>query len=141
MDSDRSIQIYLTLYHGQLLSTFLYDNIIRNSVRLFFEKLEWNTVTQIAVGVIYIFAILWAVWSVWRKIRLNLVISGIILLAILAARVVIGTTEIIDKKKTYDNKNYHIELSVFIAQIIVHTLGVVGTFILAYLFVNIKSSS
>ena len=132
MDSDRSIQIYLTLYHGQLLSTFLYDNIIRNSVRLFFEKLEWNTVTQIAVGVIYIFAILWAVWSVWRKIRLNLVISGIILLAILAARVVIGTTEIIDKKKTYDNKNYHIELSVFIAQIVVHTLGVVGTFILAY---------
>jgi hypothetical protein len=132
MDSDRSIQIYLTLYHGQLLSTFLYDNIIRNSVRLFFEKLEWNTVTQIAVGVLYIFAILWAVWSVWKKIRLNLIISAIILLVILVARVVIGATEIMDKKKTYDNKNYHIELSVFIAQIVVHTLGVVGTFILAY---------
>jgi hypothetical protein len=50
----------------------------------------------------------------------------------LVARVVIGATEIMDKKKTYDNKNYHIELSVFIAQIVVHTLGVVGTFILAY---------
>jgi hypothetical protein len=131
MESDRSLQIFLTLYHGQLLGTFFYDLIIRNCVRLFYDKLEWNMVTQIALGVFYIFAILWAVLSVWRKIRLNLIISSVILLVILVARIVVGTTDIIDKRKYYDNRNYHIELAVFIAQIVVHSFGVVATFVLA----------
>ena len=126
-----TIQIFLTLYHGQLIAAFFYDNIIRNSVRLFFDKLEWNIVTQIALGVFFIAAIIWAVLSVWAKKRQNLIISAVILLVILVIRIVIGTTEMMDKKRMYDKRNYHIELSVFIAQVIVHTLGVIGTYLLS----------
>ena len=131
MFQDSTIQIFLTLYHGQLIAAFLYDNIIRNTVRLFFDKLEWNIVTQIALGVFFIIATIWAVLSVWGKIKKNLIISAIVLFVILVIRIVIGITDLVEKKRYYDNRSYTIELSVFIAQIVVHTLGVVGTYILS----------
>ncbi len=131
MFQDLTIQIFLTLYHGQLIAAFFYDNIIRNTVRLFFEKLDWNIVTQIALGVFFIAAIIWAVLSVWAKKRQNLIISAVILLVILVIRIVIGTTDMLEKKRRYDNRNYHIELAVFISQIVIHTFGVLGTYLLS----------
>lgn len=67
MVEDSTLQIYLTIYHGQLLATFFYDYIIRNSIRLVYDNLEWNIISNIAFGVICIAFSIWAILSVSLK--------------------------------------------------------------------------
>jgi hypothetical protein len=131
MFQDLTIQIFLTIYHGQLIATFFYDYIIRNSVRLFIDKLEWNIVLNIALGVFFIAAIIWAILSVWGKIKRNLIICTIFLLVIFIIRLVIGVMDIIEKKRAYDRRSYNMELAVFIAQMVVHGFGIVATYVLS----------
>ncbi len=59
MLEDHSIQIFLTLYYGQMLSTLFYDYIIRNSVRLYFYNMQWDLITNIAMGLVFSIFIYW----------------------------------------------------------------------------------
>ena len=131
MFQDMTIQIFLTVFHGQFCANFFYDYIIRNSVRLFFDGLQWSFITSIVLGVFFIATIIWAVLCVWGKQKRNLIISAIILLVILVIRISLGAIEMVENKKTYSKRSYYTELAVFISQIVVHTFGVIGTYILS----------
>lgn len=47
-----TLQIFLSLYHGSLISTFLYDYVIRHSVWMFQNGFDKNYVANIALGVL-----------------------------------------------------------------------------------------
>ncbi len=69
MVQDASLQIFLTLYHGQLLSTLFYDLILRNSMRLFYYEVQWNMVANIAIGLFFSLFVIWFV--VFRVFDIN----------------------------------------------------------------------
>ena len=127
-----TLQIFLTVYHGSLMGTFFYDYVLRNSVRLFEYGLDWKYVTNIVMGVIFLLVIVWAIISAWRKIRMNLLISLIALGVIFIARLGVGIPDTIDKQKRMSRFQFIEELSVFIAQVVVHLLGVVATWMLYF---------
>jgi len=112
------------------MGTFFYDYVLRNSVRLFEYGLDWKYVTNIVMGVIFLLVIVWAIISAWRKIRMNLLISLIALGVIFIARLGVGIPDTIDKQKRMSRFQFIEELSVFIAQVVVHLLGVVATWML-----------
>jgi len=86
MFRDTTLQIFLTLIHGSFISTFLYDYILRNAVRVYLNGAEWNYISHIALGVVLIAVIAWAILSVWGKIRRNLLICLVILIIMFIIR-------------------------------------------------------
>ena len=132
MFSDSTLQIFLTIYHGTLIGTFFFDYIIRNAVRLFIDGPQWPFVSNVALGVVFIAIIVWAILSVWGKIRRNLLISLLVLIVIFIIRLAVGIPDTIEKHKRMGNsEQYSEELVVFIAQIAIHVFGVLATWILA----------
>ena len=132
MVSDASLQIFLTIYHGQLLATFLYDYVVRNVVKLFFNDMNWNMVANIIIGLLFSLGIIWAILSVWSKIRRNLIISTIVLIIMLSVKLSVGIPYLMDKNSVFVDKSiFYEELVVFIVQSIVHFAGVIGTWMLA----------
>ncbi len=130
MVQDSTLQIFLTIYHGQLLATFFYDYMIRNLVRLFYDPIDWNIVTNIVLGGLFIMIIIWAILSVWGKIRRNLIVCTIILLIMFIVRLAVGIPDIMEKRRWFDKRNYSIELAVFIAQMVIHIFGILATWML-----------
>ena len=126
------LQIVLILYYGQLIEIFFYDFIIRNLVILTIQIFEWKILANMILGIFCIIGILWVIWSVIKTIRLSLMISSMILFGLLIIRLLIGTIEAIEKRRNYDDRHFHIELSVFISQMIIHALGALATLLLAY---------
>lgn len=91
MVKDTTLQIFLTIYHGSLLATFLYDYIIRSLVRMFEEgQARWDYLTNVALGILFMAVIVWLVLSVWAKIRSNLMISLIVLIVMFIVRASVG---------------------------------------------------
>lgn len=131
MFQDSTIQIFLTIYHGSLISTFVYDYVIRNIVRLCLYSADWSYVSNIAMGLFFAIFIVWAILSVWSKLRRNLLICLVVLIIIFVVRLAIGIPDIIEKGRFMHSKQYTEELVVFIVQIIVHVLGIVATWILS----------
>jgi hypothetical protein len=131
MVSDASLQIFLTIYHGQLLATFFYDYVVRNTVRLFFYSMSWNMVTNVIVGLLFSIGIIWAILSVWSKIRRNLIITTVVLIIMLIVRLAVGIPYLMDRRGAFDRRQYSEELAVFITQMLVHFVGVVATWMLA----------
>ncbi len=131
MVKDSTLQIFLTIYHGQLLATFAYDYVVRNVVRLFFDRIDWTLLSNIALGLFFIIAIVWAILSVWGKVRRNLIICAVVLVVLFVLRLVMGVFDIREKKRSYDNRSYWIEFVVFVTQIVVHLFGVVATWLLS----------
>lgn len=132
MFQDSTLQIFLTIYHGSLIGTFFYDYIIRNSVRWFMSGLEWTYISNVALGIIFVAVIIWAILSVWSKIRRNLLICLVVLIVIFIIRLAVGIPDTIEKHRRMGNSAlYKEELVVFIAQIVVHLFGIIATWILA----------
>ena len=75
--------------------------------------------------------IVWAVLSVWSKIKKNLQISCVVLLAIFIIRLAIGIPDMMDRKKWSTKNQYTEDMAIFMAQMIVHVFGVVATFMLS----------
>lgn len=50
MLTESTMQISLTVFHGQLIGIFLYDYIIRNTVILVNYGRDWNTFLLVALG-------------------------------------------------------------------------------------------
>ena len=86
--------------------------------------------SNIALGVFFLFVIIWAITSVWRKIKTNLLISLIALIIIFIVRLGVGIPDNMEKTKHMSNTQYAEELTVFITQIVVHFTGVIATWIL-----------
>lgn len=125
--SDSNLQIFLTLYHGSLVAVFFFDYIIRNTVRMILREVHWNYYSNIILGAVCIAVIIWAILSVWNKVRLNLLISFVILIIIFGIRIGLGVPE-----NTRGNSNEAKENRVvFIAQVTVHLFGIIATWILA----------
>ena len=96
--SDSNLQKFLTAYHGQLLSTFFYDLIVRNVVRLIQnDRIEWPTISNIVLGVVFSLAIVWAIFAVWARIRRNLIICLVVLVVIFVVRIGVGIPDFIDR--------------------------------------------
>lgn len=133
MFQDATLQIFLTIYHGSLIGTFFFDYIIRNAVRWFTNGLQWQYIANVALGVVLVAVIIWAILSVWSKIRRNLIISLVVLIVIFVIRLAIGIPEMIDQSKAMgsNNKQFTENLAIFIAQMVVHLLGVIATWFLA----------
>ena len=131
MFSDSTLQIFLTIYHGSLIGTFFYDYIIRNLIRILNYGPEWTYISNVILGIVFVAIIIWAILSVWSKSRKNLLISLVILIIIFVVRLAVGIPDTMDKSRQLPNKQYREELSVFIAQIVVHLLGIFATWILA----------
>ncbi len=125
------LQIVLILYYGQLIEIFFYDYIIRSLVILSIEIFEWKILATMILGFLFTIGILWVIWSVLKRIRLNLIISSLILFGLLVIRLIMGSIETIEKRHIYDNRKFHIDLSVFVSQMIIHAFGALATFILA----------
>ena len=130
MFKDTSLQIFLTIYHGSLMGTFFYDYIIRNTVRLYENGLDWSYISNIGMGALFILIIIWAILSVWRKIPRNLLICLIALIIMLIVRLGVGIPDNMEKSRKLPYKTYAEELSVFIAAMAVHFFGIVATWIL-----------
>ncbi|CAF0979081.1 unnamed protein product [Brachionus calyciflorus] len=129
---DSTLQIFLTIYHGSLIATFFFDFIVRNTVRWITSGLEWNYITNVILGIIFVAIIIWAIMSVWSRIKRNLLISLVVLIIILVIRLGFGIPDTIDKHKKYGNSSfYKEELVVFIVQILVHLFGIAATWMLA----------
>ena len=129
---DSPLQIFLTIYHGSLIGTFFYDYIVRNAVRWVTSGLEWHYISNVALGIVFVGIIIWAIFSVWSKVRRNLLISLVVLIIIFIIRLAVGIPETIEKHRRYGNSaQYKEELVVFIVQIFVHLLGIAATWILA----------
>ncbi|CAF1088007.1 unnamed protein product [Brachionus calyciflorus] len=129
---DSTLQIFLTIYHGSLIATFFFDYIVRNSVRWITSGLEWNYITNVILGIIFVAIIIWAIMSVWSRHRRNLLISLVVLIIILVIRLGFGIPDTIDKHKKHGNSSYFKEeLVVFIVQILVHLFGIAATWMLA----------
>jgi hypothetical protein len=132
MFQDSTLQIFLTIYHGSLVGTFFYDYIIRNAVRLFQYGPEWTYVSNIALGALFVAIIIWAILSVWSKIRRNLLICLIVLIIIFIIRLGVGIPDTMDKYRHLSRKQYNEELVIFITQIVIHLFGIVATYLLAH---------
>jgi len=91
---------------------------------------DWSYVSNIGLGVLFLLIISWAISSVWRKIKTNLLISLIALIIIFIVRLGVGIPDNMEKTKHMSNTQYAEELTVFIAQIVVHFTGIVATWIL-----------
>lgn len=131
MFQDSTLQIFLTIYHGSLIGTFFYDYIIRNAVRWFISGLQWQYIANVALGVLFVAIIIWAILSVWSKIRRNLLISLVVLIVIFIIRLAVGIPDTMEKHRVLNRSQYSEELTVFIAQIVVHLFGIIATWILA----------
>ena len=90
---DKNLQIFLTLYYGSMVSTFFYDYIIRNVVRVTQDAIRWDYLTNIGIGVLFLGLIIWLVMSVWAKIRTNLLISLVLLILMFIVRCAVGIPE------------------------------------------------
>lgn len=132
MFKDSTLQIFLTIYHGSLIGTFFFDYIVRNAVRWVYTGLQWNYAANVALGVLFVAIIVWAILSVWSKIRRNLLISLIILIIIFVVRLGVGIPDLVEKHRRSGNSVYYKEeLVIFIVQIMVHLFGIAATWILA----------
>lgn len=131
MFQDSTLQIFLTIYHGSLIGTFFYDYIIRNAVRWFISGLEWQYIANVALGVLFVAIIIWAILSVWSKIRRNLLISLVVLIVIFIIRLAVGIPDTMEKHRRLPRSQYSEELTVFIAQVVIHLFGIIATWILA----------
>ncbi|CAF1076815.1 unnamed protein product [Brachionus calyciflorus] len=71
---DSTLQIFLTIYHGSLIGTFFYDYIVRNAIRWVTSGLEWHYISNVALGVVFVAFVIWAILSLseyqklWRNI-------------------------------------------------------------------------
>ena len=131
MFQDSTLQIFLTIYHGSLIGTFVYDYVVRNAVRLFTAGLDWAYVSNIALGVLFAAIIVWAILSVWSKIRRNLLICLVVLIVIFIIRLGVGIPDTMEKQRRLPRNQYIEEFVIFIAQMFVHLLGIIATYILA----------
>lgn len=131
MFQDSTLQIFLTIYHGSLIGTFFYDYIIRNAVRWFISGLQWQYIANVALGVLFVAIIIWAILSVWSKIRRNLLISLVVLIVIFIIRLAVGIPDTMEKHRMLPKNQYSEELTVFIAQVVIHLFGIIATWILA----------
>ena len=127
--SDSALQIFLTIYHGTLIGTFFYDYIIRNTIHLALYGLKWTYLSNIIIGVLFIAIIIWAILSVWSKIRKNLMICLVVLIVMLAVRLGVGIPDMMNRDS--GTNQYKEDLAVFITQLVVHLLGVIATWMLA----------
>ena len=131
MVSTNVLQIFLTIYHGSLIGNFFYDYLIRNTVQLILYGIKWTYISNMCLGVACIAVIIWAILSVWSKIRRNLYICCIALIIIFVVRFAIGVPDLMDRHRYSSHNQYTEDLIIFIAQMIVHTCGIIATYILA----------
>jgi len=90
---DKNLQIFLTLYYGSMASTFFYDYIVRNIVRLIQDRIRWNYIVNTGIGILFLAITFWLISSMLAKIRTNLLISMILLIVMLVVRCAIGIPE------------------------------------------------
>ena len=90
MVKDTTHQVLLTLYYGSLLTTFIFDYVIRNIVRLNQYGVDWTYLSNIGMGALFALVSVWAIFSVWRKIPRNLLLCLILLITIFIARLAVG---------------------------------------------------
>jgi len=128
---DSTLQIFLTIYHGSLIGTFFYDYIIRNIIRLVLNGPDWTYISNIALGVLFLAIIVWAILSVWSKIRRNLLISLIVLIIIFIIRLAVGIPDTMDKSRYQPKKAIHRGIVRLLAQVAVHVFGIIATWLLA----------
>jgi hypothetical protein len=126
-----TLQIFLTVYHGTLISTFFYDYIIRNLVRIFVIDITWSYITNIVLGVVFLAFIVWAIMSVWKIVKRNLLIVFVILIVIFIIRLAVGITDYVEKRNAPKYTSQKEELVIFIAQVTIHLAGIVATWLLA----------
>jgi hypothetical protein len=132
MGFDRlTLQIFLTVYHGTLIGTFFYDYIIRNLVRIFVIDIAWSYITNIVLGVVFLAFIVWAIMSVWRIVKRNLLIVFVILIVIFIIRLAVGITDYVEKRNVPKYTSQKEELAIFITQVTIHLAGIVATWLLA----------
>jgi hypothetical protein len=130
MFTDTTLQIFLTLYHGQLMSILFYDYVVRYSVSAFLNKPDWNVLTSIGLGVVGIIAILWATKSTWAKNKRNLLVWSICLAVMFVVLMSIGIVNLTENRKYFDSKGEKIAMAIFITQMCVHVVGIVATWLL-----------
>ena len=155
MVQESTLQIFLTIYHGSLLGTFVYDYVIRNICRVVANGPNWAYVSNIAMGVIFAAVIVWAILSVWAKVKRNLLICWFFLVLIFIIRLAVsinlkkqqvgpriqqykaylthfqvGIPDTMDKYHVMPRHQYVEELAVYITQMLVHFFGIIATYIL-----------
>jgi hypothetical protein len=126
---DDPLQVFLTIYFGTLIGTFFYDYVVRNVVNIIVEgDLTWPWVTNIALGIIFIVIIIWAIYAVWLKQKGKLLIVLIVLIVIFLVRLGVGISDLYTRSDLVKRtRAWKEEVTVFIVQMIVHLFGVIAT--------------
>lgn len=131
MKLQRSLQVGLTIFYGQLLSIGLYDHILNGVPALIENSSSYFNIARVALGVFIIFTSILSLIVIWNK-RFKLIFaSGVFLLIIFLTYVVVTTihvTQIYDQLSTLDKVHTFLEM---LFKVLLLVIAMIMTFFMA----------
>lgn len=122
------LQIYLTIFYGQLLSIGLFENLLTGIPELVENTQSYFNIARVCLGVLILIQSILSIIVIWNK-NFNLVfITGILLIVIFVAYIVVNTihlTEMFNQLKATDKYKLIIEI---LTKSLILLMGLIVTF-------------
>ncbi|RNA19407.1 hypothetical protein BpHYR1_012296 [Brachionus plicatilis] len=122
------LQIYLTIFYGQLLSIGLFENLLTGIPELVENSQSYFNIARVCLGVLILIQSIFSIIVIWNK-NFNIVfITGILLTVIFVAYIIVNTihlTQIFSQIKAIDKYKLIIEV---LTKSIILLLGLIVTF-------------
>ena len=131
MKLQRTLQVGLTIFYGQLLSIALYDNILAGIPALIQNSSSYFNISRVSLGVFIIIVSIMSLIVIWNKRFKLIFVSGILLVVIFLTFVVINTIHL---TQSYEHMSaldrIHIILEIFTKSLLL-VLAIAVTFFMA----------
>lgn len=133
----KGLRLALTFFYGQLFANAIYDNLIRG-ISYAIEEPTTFPIIKIVIGVLFLFITIFAMVSIWKKIRILIFVSAIILIVFSLFSLIVSIIDLVLR----NNKNQleGTELIVNIAEITVESIFRVIAIVLHILMVRLLRS-
>lgn len=133
----KGLRLALTFFYGQLFANAIYDNLIRG-VSYVIEEPTTFPIIKIIIGVLFFVLIILAMVSIWKKIRILIFVSAIILIVFSLFSLIVSIIDLVLR----NNKNQlsGTELIVNIAEISVESIFRVIAIVLHFFMVRLLRS-
>ena len=122
------LQIYLTIFYGQLLSIGLFENLLTGIPELIENSHSYFNIARVCLGVLIVIQSILSIIVIWNK-NFNLVfITGTLLIVIFVAYIVVNTihlTKMFNQLKAIDKYKLIIEI---LTKSLILLMGLIVTF-------------
>ncbi|CAF1016978.1 unnamed protein product [Brachionus calyciflorus] len=125
------IQIYLTIFYGQLLSIGIYENLLTGIPELIQNSQSYFNITRVCLGILIIIQSIFSLIIIWVKKFKIVFISGILLTIIFLVYIIVNTihlTQIYEKLSSIDKYKTLIEVLI---KSFVLLMGLIVTFFMS----------